>query len=67
MNNKPRPVDFDIVSKPVEISLTCPYCDMPFTIPWNELDPPDYWGDQWDPVTCPDCGKQIELGDYTYS
>lgn len=56
--------DFYINQKPVSISLCCPNCSADIEIPWDELDVPEYWGDDWDSVVCPCCGKTIELGDY---
>lgn len=56
--------DFFINQRPVSITLTCPHCGIEVTIPWNEVPVPDYWGDDWGTVSCPDCKKEIELGDY---
>lgn len=61
-----KTVDFHIDVEPVSISLECPYCDMDITIPWGELDVPEYWGDDWGEIKCPYCNKTIELGDYEY-
>jgi endogenous inhibitor of DNA gyrase (YacG/DUF329 family) len=58
--------DFHIDTKPVSISFTCPHCEDPIIIPWKDVNAPEYWGDPWDSVTCPGCGKDVELGDYEY-
>lgn len=55
---------FYIKQRPVAISFTCPYCDEDVEIPWKEMDVPEYWGDDWGPVECPECGEEVELGDY---
>lgn len=57
-------VDFYINQRPVSISLECPHCHSELEIPWNHLDVPDYWGDDWGTIVCPECGEDIELGDY---
>jgi len=64
--NQKKAVDFQINSAPVSISFDCPYCGDSITLPWKSLNPPDYWGDRWDEVECPDCGKMVELQDYEY-
>lgn len=56
--------DFYINQRPVSISLCCPHCDTDIEIPWDEIDVPEYWGDDWGYIECPYCEKQIELGDY---
>lgn len=56
--------DFLIIQKPIAISFECPHCDNETLISWDELDVPEYWGDDWGSVVCPCCGKTIELGDY---
>lgn len=58
--------DFHISAAPVSIELECPFCHEKIEIPWKDLNPPEYWGDRWDDVECPECGKEIELGDYDY-
>lgn len=58
--------DFTIESAPVGISFECPHCGNEVKISWSELNPPEYWGDQWEPVECPDCGEKIELEDWEY-
>lgn len=62
----PERVDFRIISKPVAISFSCPHCGFTQEIAWGELDVPDYWGDDWGEVECPECKKTVELGDYEY-
>ncbi len=61
-----EPTDFTIVSAPVKINLYCPYCDSNISIPWKDVDAPEYWGDRWPDVKCPDCGREIQLGEYEY-
>jgi endogenous inhibitor of DNA gyrase (YacG/DUF329 family) len=56
--------DFTINRKPISISFECPYCEDEVTIPWNEVNAPDYWGDDWGYVECPYCNKEVPLGDY---
>ena len=62
--NKLTPVDFFIRQTPVAITLECPHCDFDINIPFNEVDVPEYWGDDWGSVTCPYCEKEIKLGEY---
>lgn len=59
-------VDFHISVKPVSIELICPYCSEELVIPWSHLSVPDYWGDDWGDIVCPECGQEISLGDYDY-
>ena len=61
-----RTADFTIVSKPNYISLMCPHCYSDIKIPWKDVCEPDYWGDDWGEVECPDCHETIKLGDYEY-
>ena len=58
--------EFRIVSKPVAIAVECPFCEMGVEIPWGEVKAPSYWGDEWPEVKCPECGKIVALGDWTY-
>lgn len=66
MKEPPKPTDFTIESAPVNIRFQCPHCGMDVKIPWKQLNPPEYWGDQWDDVTCPDCEKTVTLGGCDY-
>lgn len=59
-------VDFTINSRPVSIRFRCPHCYERVEISWKALNAPEYWGDSWEPVECPDCGEWVELGDWTY-
>lgn len=59
-----KSTDFFINQKPTSISFYCPYCDAKVKIRWEDLDVPEYWGDDWGEVECPICGKTIRLGDY---
>ncbi|MGN0693166.1 MAG: hypothetical protein ACI4K7_12520 [Oscillospiraceae bacterium] len=56
--------DFFIEQMPTSIKFECPHCSMDVVIPWDEIDVPEYWGDDWGTVECPVCGKSVELGDY---
>lgn len=60
------PVDFTIESKPAAIYFKCPHCEEDVRIDWSEITPPEYWGDTWDDVECPHCGKFVILGDWDY-
>lgn len=57
---------FRIVSKPVAIEVECPHCGAEISIPWEAAKVPEYWGDAWEPVVCPDCGEEVELGNWDY-
>lgn len=59
-------VDFVIVSAPVKISFLCPYCHQEVEIRWKDITPPESWSDDWDNVYCPECGEEVELGDWDY-
>jgi len=61
-----NPINFRIVSKPTWIEFRCPHCKGDVIISWMDLNPPYYWGDMWENVECPSCGKEVELGDYEY-
>ena len=57
-------VDFTIVRYPAYIVFSCPYCGDAEKLPWDEVPEPAYWGDEWGTVNCPECGEEIELGEY---
>ncbi len=58
--------DYWIFSKPAYAIFTCPYCDNDVKLPFDAVDyNTDYWGDGA-LATCPECGKEVELGDYEY-
>lgn len=59
-----KETDFNIIQKPVAIKLTCPHCNEDIKIPWDNLNVPEYWGDDWGEIDCPECDKTIKLGDY---
>lgn len=51
--------DFIIISKPAEISFDCPFCgEYDVRIPFEDWDIRE--------VRCPNCHKEVELGDWTY-
>ena len=58
--------DFTIASAPVKICFTCPHCGSDVSIPWRKVNAPMSWCDDWDDVTCPECGDAVELGEWTY-
>lgn len=58
--------DYTIVSKPDYIEVKCPHCSENVRIPFDQVDfESDYW-DDGGRCTCPECEKDIELGDYEY-
>ena len=60
-------VDYTIVSVPKYIRFDCPHChEENLEVEFDNVDfKTDYWGDgAW--VDCPECGEEIELGDYEY-
>lgn len=56
--------DFTIVNRPDYITFTCPHCGQDQRMDWDEVTEPEYWGDEWGIVNCPECGEEIELGEY---
>ena len=56
--------DFTIVRRPDYITFTCPYCGHDQHLGWDEVIEPEYWGDEWGTVICPECDEEIELGEY---
>lgn len=38
---------FHIDVRPVSITFTCPHCGREVRVPWQELDVPECWGDDW--------------------
>ena len=61
-----KETSFYILSKPYAISFRCPHCGNTQEIKWSALDVPDYWGDAWGEVECPECGEPVTLGDWEY-
>ena len=59
-------IDFTIISTPVKIIFDCPHCGCEAEVPWQLVDVPEYWGDDWGKVECSICGKIVQLGDYNY-
>lgn len=66
MKKPEKPTDFHIDVKPVSITFACPHCGQTVAVPWRELDVPEYWGDDWGYADCPDCEKEVKLGEYEY-
>ena len=60
-------VSYTICSKPDYITFDCPYCKVEdIEVSFDNVDfATEYWGDGA-LVTCPECGKEVELGDYDY-
>lgn len=56
--------DFYINQRLVSITFECPHCNCDVTIDWRDLFIPEYWGDDWGEIDCPNCGKTVSLGDY---
>lgn len=59
-------IDFHINVRPYSIDFECPHCKYTAEIRWTDLCVPDYWGDDWGAVECPECGEYVVLGDYDY-
>lgn len=59
-------VDFTIVSKPDHIRLECPHCGNDIEIPFDDVDVPECWQDNWGYVECPECQEMIKLGEWDY-
>ena len=59
-------VDFRIVSKPAYIELVCPACGSSVRIPWQQVNDPESWTDDWGAEYCPDCNAEIQLGEWEY-
>ena len=59
-------IDYVIVSKPSYIQFECPHCHEDVEVKFKDVDyNTDYWGDgAW--VDCPECGEEVELGNYEY-
>lgn len=53
--------EFTITTKPVAIEFECPHCENEVSIPWDEVNVPGYWGDDWDDMECPYCHKMVAL------
>lgn len=66
MKKAEKPTDFHIDVKPVSITFACPHCGQTVVVPWRELDVPECWGDDWGYADCPDCEKEVKLGEYEY-
>lgn len=57
-------VDFFIIQKPVYIELECPHCKTDIRYDINNVDVPECWADDWGYIECPNCNKNIKLGEY---
>ena len=58
--------DFTIVSAPKYISFTCPHCKEDIKIDFTDVDVPECWSDSWGEIECPNCEKEVLLGDWDY-
>ena len=58
--------DFTINSAPVDITFTCPHCRWQTGVPFEDVDEPECWQDDWGSVECPHCGEEVELGERSY-
>lgn len=58
--------EYVISSIPHHIIFTCPHCEEEVEVMWEYVDyKTDCWNDgAW--CDCPECGKEVELGDYEY-
>lgn len=56
-----------IISKPDRIALDCPHCKAEIEVDYAEVQYFDarYWS-KGGLCTCPNCYKEIQLGDYDY-
>ncbi len=61
-----KETDFTIVSAPTSIRFTCPHCKGEVKIDWDDITAPEYWGDPWGYVDCPECREEVCLGEYEY-
>ena len=61
MKKPEKPTDFHIDVKPVSITFACPHCGQTVAVPWRELNV-----DDWGYADCPDCEKEVKLGEYDY-
>ena len=66
MRETEKQTDFHIDVKPVSITFACPHCGQTVAVPWRELDVPECWGDDWGYADCPNCEKEVKLGEYDY-
>lgn len=66
MKKPEKPTDFHIDVKPVSITFACPHCGQTVAVPWRELYVPECWGDDWGYADCPNCEKEVKLGEYDY-
>ena len=64
MSDKARGTDACIVSKPVSVDYTCPFCGEKVSSPFRSLCP-DIWSGYY--VTCcPECGEGVMLEEVMY-
>lgn len=63
-----KSVDVTIISKPVEVRFSCPYCGAEHVIDydnWVIEQLYDYWGD-WHETECTNCEKRILINSVEY-
>ena len=61
-----KATEYTIISKPAYIIFKCPHCREEVEVDFLDVDfETDYWGDgAW--CDCPECGVEVELGDFDY-
>lgn len=66
MTSREEKADLTINSAPVDITFTCPHCRWQTDVPFEDVDEPECWQDDWGSVECPHCGEEVELGEWSY-
>lgn len=56
--------EYKIISRPDHIEFMCPYCLEDVEISVEELKDDSVW--ELNECTCPECGKNVEMGDFEY-
>ena len=47
MTSREEKADFTINSAPVDITFTCPHCRWQTGVPFEDVDEPECWQDDW--------------------
>lgn len=47
MTSREEKADFTINSAPVDITFTCPHCRWQTDVPFEDVDEPECWQDDW--------------------
>lgn len=66
MTSREEKADFTINSAPVDITFTCPHCRWQAGVPFEDVDEPECWQDDWGSVERPHCGEEAESGERGY-